>query len=118
MALGVAQIFTSLLGVIPSPVVYGMAVDYACVYFTEYCNLYDNDMFRRLYHGISGALNVVVIIAYSLVMARAWTIKFDEDPLEHAQHAALSVTNIHAHAHDNHQHVSQCHVCDDNCVAV
>ncbi|XP_014664517.1 PREDICTED: solute carrier organic anion transporter family member 4A1-like [Priapulus caudatus] len=101
IALGVAQVCTGLIGVIPGPVLYATAIDTACELFADncgqqgHCLVYDNERFRFLYHGISAAIGVVPIAAYAVVLVKCRDMRFDEN---HANSLAAAAAAADADA--------------------
>ncbi|KFP73073.1 Solute carrier organic anion transporter family member 4C1, partial [Acanthisitta chloris] len=68
-ALGVQSVFLRLLGTIPGPILFGIAIDSSCTLWdiNEYkakgaCWVYDNERMAYLLMGISAACRIISII--------------------------------------------------------
>ncbi|XP_050313378.1 solute carrier organic anion transporter family member 74D [Anthonomus grandis grandis] len=86
MALGLIQFAIGLFGNVPCPIIYGAVVDSACRIWKMACGeqgacgLYDADMFRMFYHGITGALLLCAFFVDLTVWYKAGSINFVEEP--------------------------------------
>ncbi|XP_059142572.1 solute carrier organic anion transporter family member 1A4-like [Physella acuta] len=71
LAVGVSYFSTTLMGVLPSPILFGKVIDSTCLRWSAeggYCMLYDREMFRYLINGLSLGLRSVHILVLSVVL--------------------------------------------------
>ncbi|CDW54745.1 solute carrier organic anion transporter family [Trichuris trichiura] len=68
LALSLASFLTNILGFIPSPIIFGLIIDSACIAWYSPCNdsgncvLYDNMSFRYKYHSGNAAFQLAAIL--------------------------------------------------------
>ncbi|XP_044741368.1 solute carrier organic anion transporter family member 74D [Chrysoperla carnea] len=85
MALGLIQFAIGLFGNVPCPIIYGAVVDSACLVWEMACGekgacwLYDADIFRMFYHGITGALLLCAFFVDIIVWYKAGSVNFAHD---------------------------------------
>ncbi|KAL1123562.1 hypothetical protein AAG570_002639 [Ranatra chinensis] len=85
MALGLIQFAIGLFGNVPCPIVYGAVVDSACLVW-DYacgkrgaCKLYDENFFRKFYHGTTGAILLCAFLVDVVVWYKAGSINFVDE---------------------------------------
>lgn len=84
MALGLISGAIGLFGNVPCPIIYGAVVDYACIHWQETCEepgacqLYDTDIFRMFFHGITGSVMMLAFIVDAVVWYRAKSVSFTD----------------------------------------
>lgn len=85
MALGLISFAIGLFGNVPCPIIYGAVVDSACLVW-EYlcgekgaCRLYDPELFRKFFHGMTGAIMFLAFIVDGIVWYKAKHIKFSDE---------------------------------------
>lgn len=87
MALGLIQFAIGLFGNVPCPIVYGAVVDSACLVWKMACGekgacgLYDSDVFRMFYHGITGAILLCAFFVDVIVWYKAGSINFVDEQI-------------------------------------
>ncbi|XP_068243486.1 LOW QUALITY PROTEIN: solute carrier organic anion transporter family member 74D-like [Palaemon carinicauda] len=85
MALGLISVAIGLFGNVPCPIIYGSVVDSACIQWKVRCKelgacqLYDADIFRMFFHGITGAVMLLAFIVDVVVWHKAKSVSFNED---------------------------------------
>ncbi|XP_023718722.1 solute carrier organic anion transporter family member 74D [Cryptotermes secundus] len=85
MALGLIQFAIGLFGNVPCPIVYGAVVDSACLVWEMAsgergaCRLYDADVFRKFYHGTTGAILLCAFFMDIIVWYKAGSINFVDE---------------------------------------
>ncbi|XP_050538566.1 solute carrier organic anion transporter family member 74D [Daktulosphaira vitifoliae] len=85
MALGLIQFAIGLFGNVPCPIIYGAVVDSACMVWEMTCGkpgactLYNSDLFRIFYHGITGVLMLCAFFVDVIVWYKAGSINFDDE---------------------------------------
>ncbi|XP_064086298.1 solute carrier organic anion transporter family member 74D-like isoform X1 [Macrobrachium nipponense] len=85
MALGLISVAIGLFGNVPCPIIYGSVVDSACIQWKVRCKemgacqLYDSDIFRMFFHGITGAVMLLAFIVDVVVWHKAKSVSFNED---------------------------------------
>ncbi|KAK7082861.1 hypothetical protein SK128_013782, partial [Halocaridina rubra] len=88
MALGLISVAIGLFGNVPCPIIYGAVVDSACIHWKERCSelgacqLYDSDVFRMFFHGVTGAVMLIAFIVDLVVWHKAKSVSFTEDDEE------------------------------------
>ncbi|XP_018325614.1 solute carrier organic anion transporter family member 3A1 [Agrilus planipennis] len=95
MALGLIQFAIGLFGNVPCPIIYGAVVDSACLVWKMACGekgacgLYDANVFRMFYHGITGAILLCAFFVDIIVWYKAGSINFVDEqvPLEEELHS-------------------------------
>lgn len=85
MALGLISVAIGLFGNVPCPIIYGAVVDSACIHWKERCKelgacqLYDSDVFRMFFHGITSAVMLLAFIVDVVVWHKAKSVSFSDD---------------------------------------